>query len=58
MNLNLPIKADVKAESADVLKTADQDRKHAILITINRYVLRRCYVFAPNQQSIAAALVS
>ncbi|KAG6804782.1 hypothetical protein H0H93_006799, partial [Arthromyces matolae] len=26
VNLNLPIKADVKAESADVLKAVDEDR--------------------------------
>jgi len=58
VNLNLPIGAEVKAESADVLKTADQDRKFTILITIQRYVLRRCYVFVLKQRSITAGLVS
>jgi len=35
--LNLPIKAEVKAESADVLKTVDEDRKYVIQATIVRY---------------------
>lgn len=39
VNLNLPIKAEVKAESADVLKTVDEDRKYVIQATIVRYVL-------------------
>ena len=38
VNLNLPIKAEVKAESADVLKTVDEDRKYVIQATIVRYV--------------------
>ncbi|KAG5650078.1 hypothetical protein H0H81_000849 [Sphagnurus paluster] len=38
VNLNLPIKADVKAESADVLKAVDEDRKYVIQATIVRYV--------------------
>ena len=38
MNLNLPIKAEVKAESADVLKAVDEDRKYVIQATIVRYV--------------------
>jgi len=37
VNLNLPIKAEVKAESADVLKTVDEDRKYVIQATIVRY---------------------
>ena len=47
VNLNLPIKAEVKAESADVLKTVDEDRKYVIQATIVRYVLGGCYIFAP-----------
>lgn len=38
VNLNLPIKAEVKAESSDVLKTVDEDRKYVIQATIVRYV--------------------
>jgi cullin 1 len=38
VNLNLPIKAEVKAESADVLKNVDEDRKYVIQATIVRYV--------------------
>ena len=37
VNLNLPIRADVKAESSDVLKTVDEDRKYVIQATIVRY---------------------
>ena len=36
VNLNLPIKAEVKAESADVLKAVDEDRKYVIQATIVR----------------------
>jgi cullin 1 len=36
VNLNLPIKAEVKAESSDVLKTVDEDRKYVIQATIVR----------------------
>ena len=39
VNLNLPIKAEVKAESADVLKAVDEDRKYVIQATIVRYVI-------------------
>lgn len=38
VNLNLPIKAEVKAESSDVLKTVDEDRKYVIQATIVRCV--------------------
>lgn len=38
VNLNQPIKSEVKAESTDVLKTVDEDRKYAIQATIVRYV--------------------
>jgi len=38
VNLNLPIKAEVKAESTDVLKTVDEDRKYVIQATIVRCV--------------------
>lgn len=34
----MPIKAEQKAESIDVLKTVDEDRKYAIQATIVRYV--------------------
>lgn len=34
----MPIKAEVKAESTDVLKTVDEDRKYVIQATIVRYV--------------------
>jgi cullin 1 len=37
--LNLPIKAEVKAESAEVLKAVDEDRKYVIQATIVRYVV-------------------
>lgn len=37
--MNLPIKAEVKAESADVLKAVDEDRKYVIQATIVRYVI-------------------
>ena len=39
MNLNQPIKAEIKAESSDVLKTVDEDRKYVIQATIVRYAL-------------------
>jgi cullin 1 len=44
VNLNLPIKAEVKAESTDVLKTVDEDRKYVIQATIVRYVVH--FIFA------------
>ena len=43
VNLNLPIKAEVKAESADVLKAVDEDRKYVIQATIVRYVTSRFF---------------
>ena len=39
VNLNQPIKAEVKAESSDVLKTVDEDRKYVIQATIVRCAL-------------------
>ena len=39
INLNTPIKAEQKAESTDVLKTVDEDRKYVIQATIVRYVI-------------------
>ncbi len=36
INLNTPIKAEQKAESTDVLKTVDEDRKYVIQATIVR----------------------
>ncbi|KAG8931290.1 hypothetical protein FRC03_005689 [Tulasnella sp. 419] len=41
VNLNIPIKAEVKAESADVLKTVDEDRKYMIQATIVRVMKAR-----------------
>ncbi|KAJ6470184.1 cullin-1 [Mycena vulgaris] len=41
VNLNLPIKADVKAESSDVLKAVDEDRKYVIQATIVRIMKAR-----------------
>ncbi|KAF7982936.1 hypothetical protein HWV62_3733 [Athelia sp. TMB] len=41
VNLNLPIKAEVKAESSDVLKTVDEDRKYVIQATIVRIMKAR-----------------
>ena len=39
INLNVPIKAEQKAEATDVLKTVDEDRKYVIQATIVRYVV-------------------
>ncbi len=36
INLNTPIKAEQKAESTDVLKTVDEDRKYVIQASIVR----------------------
>lgn len=36
VNLNQPIKAEVKAEQSEVLKTVDEDRKYVIQATIVR----------------------
>ncbi|KDQ62582.1 hypothetical protein JAAARDRAFT_30480 [Jaapia argillacea MUCL 33604] len=41
VNLNLPIKAEVKAESSDVMKTVDEDRKYVIQATIVRIMKAR-----------------
>ncbi|KAI0055375.1 Cullin-domain-containing protein [Artomyces pyxidatus] len=41
VNLNQPIKAEVKAESNDVLKTVDEDRKYVIQATIVRIMKAR-----------------
>ena len=41
VNLNQPIKAEVKAETAEVLKNVDEDRKYVIQATIVRYVYAR-----------------
>jgi len=41
INLNQPIKAEVKAESTDVLKTVDEDRKFAIQASIVRIMKAR-----------------
>ena len=36
VNLNVPIKAEVKDNSADILKTVDEDRRYYIQATIVR----------------------
>jgi cullin 1 len=36
VNLNQPIKAEVEAESGDVLRRVDEDRKYVIQATIVR----------------------
>ncbi|KAG1872318.1 Cullin-domain-containing protein [Suillus subalutaceus] len=41
VNLNQPIKAEVKAESSEVLKTVDEDRKYVIQATIVRIMKAR-----------------
>ncbi|TFK28030.1 Cullin-1 [Coprinopsis marcescibilis] len=41
VNLNLPIKAETKAESTEVLKTVDEDRKYVIQATIVRIMKAR-----------------
>ncbi|KAF9527571.1 Cullin [Crepidotus variabilis] len=41
VNLNLPIKAETKAESKEVLKTVDEDRKYVIQATIVRVMKAR-----------------
>ncbi|KAF9013451.1 Cullin [Cyathus striatus] len=41
VNLNLPIKAEMKAESTDVLKSVDEDRKYVIQATIVRIMKAR-----------------
>jgi hypothetical protein len=48
VNLNQPIKAEVKAESTDVLKTVDEDRKYVIQATIVRYVHPCCDEFTSS----------
>ncbi|RPD62795.1 Cullin-domain-containing protein [Lentinus tigrinus ALCF2SS1-6] len=41
INLNMPIKAEQKAESTDVLKNVDEDRKYVIQATIVRIMKAR-----------------
>jgi len=41
VNLNLPIKAEVKGETTDVLKAVDEDRKYVIQATIVRIMKAR-----------------
>ena len=51
INLNMPIKAEQKAESTDVLKTVDEDRKYVIQATIVRYVVylaESCFIVVDN----------
>ena len=39
VNLNLPIKSETKAETTEVLKIVDEDRKYVVQATIVRYGL-------------------
>lgn len=48
VNLNQPIKAEVKTETAEVLKSVDEDRKFVIQATIVRYVLLHPWVTTRN----------
>ena len=41
MNLNLPIKTEVKAEAVDVLRAVDEDRKYIVQATIVRIMKAR-----------------
>lgn len=41
VNVNLPIKAETKAESTDVLRSVDEDRKYVIQATIVRCVRKK-----------------
>jgi hypothetical protein len=41
VNLNLPIKAEVKAETSEVMKSVDEDRKYVIQATIVRIMKAR-----------------
>ncbi|KAL1736658.1 Cullin [Schizophyllum commune] len=50
VNLNQPIKAEVKAESSEVMKTVDEDRKYVIQATIVRIMKARKTM--KNQQLI------
>jgi len=50
INLNTPIKAEQKAETVDVLKTVDEDRKYVIQATIVRIMKARKTM--KNQQLI------
>ncbi len=50
VNLNQPIKAEVKQEATDVLKTVDEDRKYVIQATIVRIMKARKSM--KNQQLI------
>ncbi|KAF7795181.1 hypothetical protein EIP86_006330 [Pleurotus ostreatoroseus] len=50
INLNVPIKAEQKAEATDVLKTVDEDRKYVIQATIVRIMKARKTM--KNQQLI------
>jgi cullin 1 len=47
VNLNQPIKAEVKAESSDVLKIVYEDRKYVIQATIIRCRASLAFRFSP-----------
>ena len=49
VNLSQPTKAEVKAESIEILKGVDEDRKYSIQATIVRYVCHdRTFLFASD----------
>ena len=56
INLNVPIKAEQKAEATDVLKTVDEDRKYVIQATIVRCVsvVSRCTFFCSSRALIVS----
>jgi hypothetical protein len=54
VNLNQPTKAEVKAESNDVLKAVDEDRKYIIQATIIRYALIWLYSIMGNPSETGA----
>ncbi|KAJ7788438.1 Cullin family-domain-containing protein [Mycena olivaceomarginata] len=61
VNLNLPIKAEVKAESSDVLKAVDEDRKYARKMMKNQALIQEVISqisqrFAPKIPDIKKAI--
>ncbi|KAB5588680.1 Cullin 1 [Ceratobasidium theobromae] len=58
VNLNQPIKAEVKQESSDVLKTVDEDRKYVIQATIVRIMKARKVPFTMKNQVLIQEVTS
>ncbi|PFH53934.1 hypothetical protein AMATHDRAFT_53605 [Amanita thiersii Skay4041] len=57
VNLNQPIKAESKAETNDVLKTVDEDRKYVIQATIVRIMkARKTMKYQPLMQEVIAQI--